>query len=398
MRTSFEPGAPAATGMVPLSVPELRGNEARYLQECISGGWVSSVGPFVERFEREIAAYVGARCAVATVNGTSALHLALLVAGVQPEDEVLVSNLTFIAPANAIRYAGARPVFIGSEATYWQIDPEKVREFLATRCERRAHGVFNKRSGRQIRALLAVHILGHPADLDALLAVTREFGLLLIEDCAEAIGTEYRGRRVGTFGLLSAFSFNGNKVITCGGGGMLVTNDEALATRARHLSTQAKSDPREYIHDAVGYNYRLTSLQAAVGVAQLEQLDGFLARRREIAARYAEAFAGVEGLRFTEEAPWARSIFWLSTVLINEARFGLGSRALMQRLEEQGIQTRPLWQPMHRSPAHQDCESFSCEIDDYLAAQALSLPSSTGLSAADQDRVIAAVLAAAQRP
>jgi perosamine synthetase len=398
MRTSFEPGAPAAAGIVPLSVPELCGNEAKYLQECVSGGWVSSVGPFVERFERDVAAYVGARFAVAMVNGTSALHLALLVGGVQPGDEVLVSNLTFIAPANAIRYAGARPVFIGSEAAYWQIDPAKVREFLVTHCERRAEGVFNRTSGRRVRALVAVHILGHPADLDALLALTREFGLRLIEDCAEAIGTEYRGRRVGTFGLLSAFSFNGNKVITCGGGGMLVTNDEALAAQARHLSTQAKSDPREYIHDAVGYNYRLTSLQAAVGVAQLEQLDGFLARRREIAARYAAAFAEVDGLRFMEEAVWAKSIFWLSTVLINEARFGMESRALMHRLEQEGIQTRPLWQPMHRSPAHADCESFGCEVDDYLSAQALSLPSSTGLTAADQERVIAAVLAAAQRP
>lgn len=396
MRTSFEPGAPAATGTIPLSVPELRGHEAAYLQECISGGWVSSVGPFVERFEREVAAYVGAQHAVAVVNGTSALHLALLVAGVQADEEVLVSNLTFIASANPIRYANAWPVFIGSEATYWQIDPEKVREFLTTRCERRGEGVFNKASGRRIRALMAVHILGHPADLEALLAVTREFGLLLIEDCAEAIGTEYRGRRVGTFGLLSAFSFNGNKVITCGGGGMLVTNDEALAKRARHLSTQAKSDPREYIHDEVGYNYRLTSLQAAVGVAQLEQLPRFLERRRQIAARYTAAFAGVEGLAFMREAVWAKSIYWLSTVLVNESRFGLGSRALMHRLEAEGIQTRPLWQPMHRSPALADCESFGCEIDDHLAAQALSLPSSTGLSDADQERVIAAVLAAAK--
>lgn len=395
MRTSFEPGAPAAAGMIPLSVPELRGNEAAYLQQCISGGWVSSVGPFVERFEREVAAYVGASHAVAMVNGTSALHLALVVSGVQPGEEVLVSNLTFIAPANAIRYAGARPVFIGSEETYWQIDPAKVREFLTTRCERRAEGVFNQATGRRIRALVAVHILGHPANLEALLAVTREFGLRLIEDCAEAIGTEYRGRRVGTFGLLSAFSFNGNKVITCGGGGMLVTNDEALAKRARHLSTQAKSDPREYIHDAVGYNYRLTSLQAAVGVAQLEQLDGFLVRRREIAARYAAAFRDVAGLSFMREAVWAKSIYWLSTVLVNESRFGLDCRELMRRLEAAGIQTRPLWQPMHKSPAHADCESFGCEVDDHLAAQALSLPSSTSLRDADQDRVIAAILAAA---
>jgi perosamine synthetase len=379
-------------------VPELRGNEAKYLQECIGGGWVSSVGPFVERFELAVAAYVGARSAVAVVNGTSALHLALLVAGVQAGEEVLVSNLTFIAPANAIRYAGAQPVFIGSEPAHWQIDPAKVREFLVTRCERRGDGTFNKATGRRIRALVAVHILGHPADLDALLAVTQEFGLLLIEDCAEAIGTEYRGRRVGTFGLLSAFSFNGNKVITCGGGGMLVTNDAALAARARHLSTQAKSDPREYIHDAVGYNYRLTSLQAAVGCAQLEQLDGFLERRRAIAARYAGAFANIDGLRFMEEAVWARSIFWLSTVLVHEARFGLDGRALMHRLEAGGIQTRPLWQPMHRSPAHAGCESLGCEVDDLLAAQALSLPSSTGLTDADQERVIAAVLAAGRRP
>lgn len=385
MRTSSEP-------VIPLSVPELHGNEAKYLQECVAGGWVSSVGPLVERFESDIARYTGARHAVAMVNGTSALHLALLATGVEPDDEVLVSNLTFIAPANAIRYTGAWPVFIGSEPEHWQMDAATLRDFIETQCERRGAALLNRASGRRVKAIIAVHVLGHPVDLDAIGAIAREHDLTLIEDCAEAIGTTYRGRHVGTFGAVAAFSFNGNKIITCGGGGMLVTDDEVLARRARHLSTQAKSDPREYIHDTVGFNYRLTSLQAAVGRAQLEQLEDFIAKKTEIATRYAQAFADVPGLTFMRAAPDARSTWWLSTALIDEALFGIESRALMRRLEAGGIQSRPLWQPMHLSPAHRGCRSHRCEVDERLFAQALSLPSSPGLSEADQERVIAAIL------
>lgn len=371
----------------------LAGNEARYLAECIASGWVSSVGPWVERFEREIAAFVGVPHAVATTSGTAALHLALVVAGLQPDEEVLVSNLTFIASANPVRYAGAWPVFIGSEPDYWQISPDNVRDFLQNECTQRDGAAWNRSSGRRVRALVVVHVLGHPVDLAPLAALAEDYNLVLIEDCAEAIGAEYRETRVGRSGL-AVFSFNGNKVMTCGGGGMLVTDRLDWAARARHLSTQAKSDPREYIHDEVGYNYRLTSLQAAVGCAQLEQLGKFLARKREIAARYSEALATVPGIEAPPEASWARSTFWLSTVLIDEAKFGCDSRALMRRLEAAGIQTRPLWQPLHRSPALRGCQAFRCEGDDRLAAEALSLPSSPGLLPGEQERVITAILAA----
>ena len=396
MLMSSEPGAPATTGTIPLSVPELRGREAEYLAECVSSGWVSSVGPFVDRFEREVAGYVGAQRGVATVNGTSALHLALLVAGVQPDDEVLVSDITFIAPANAVRYAGAWPVFIGAEPEHWQIDPEAVRAFCEEECVWRDGALFNKATQRRVRALIAVHVLGHPVHLDPLIEITKKYGLALIEDCAEAIGTEYRGQRVGTFGDAAAFSFNGNKVITCGGGGMLISKNEAWLERAKYLSTQAKDDPLEYVHHAVGYNYRLTNLQAAVGCAQLELLDSFLEIKRAIAARYAAAFAEVPALSFMREAAWAKSIYWLSTVLVDEAQCGLSSRALLRQLAARGIQSRPLWQPLHLSPAFAGCQSYRCAAGRDLHRDALSLPSSTGLTADDQQRVVSEILAAVQ--
>src|SRR5581483_10459925 len=394
--TSFEPGAPTRSGTIPLSVPEIRGNEAKYLSECVSSGWVSSVGPFVDRFEQQVANYIGARCAVAMVNGTSALHIALLLAGVKPDDEVLVSDLTFIAPANAIRYANAWPVFIGARRDDWQIDANIVRGFLENECVAKSSALFNKRTNHRIGAIIAVHILGHPADLDALSEKARLFGIPLIEDCAEAIGAEYKNRRVGTFGLCSTFSFNGNKVITCGGGGMLVTNDDTLADRAKYLSTQAKDDPLEYVHENIGYNYRLTNLQAAMGCAQLEQLDDFLAIKADVARRYREGLADVPGVSLMPVAPWAKSIFWLNTILIDEAVFGRSSRELLRELEAQRIQSRPLWQPMHLSAAHRGAQSVSCDISEQLYNQALSLPSSVGLPAGDQQRVIEIIRHAAR--
>ena len=392
MKPIFEPGAPVAAGTIPLSVPHFAGREAEYLQECMASGFVSSVGPFVDRFENDFARYAGTKRAVAVTCGTAALHLALLVGGVKADDEVLISDLTFVAPANAIRYANALPVFIGAEPEYWQIDPEAVRGFFTEKCVRNSGGLFNKHTGRRISALVAVHILGHPVDLEALAKVCSEFGVILIEDCAEALGTEYRGKKVGSVGVAAGFSFNGNKIVTCGGGGMLVARDPALLDRAKYLSTQAKDDPLEYIHHAVGFNYRLTSLQAAVGCAQLEQLDGFIKRRREIGKRYEEAFAEVPGLNFMKEAPWAFSTYWLSTVRVDAKACGMDSRAVLKRLADSGIQSRPLWQPLHQSPAFAGCESYRCEFDRELHGEALSLPSSANLTNADQERVIFTLL------
>jgi perosamine synthetase len=383
------------TEFIPLAVPELRGNEWQYLKECLDTNFVSSVGPFVDRFERELAARVGTRFGVATASGTAALHTALLVAGVQPDDEVLVSTLTFIAPANAIRYVGAWPVFMDADPVYWQMDPEKVKDFLERECTWRQGFLFNNQSGRRVRALLPVHALGHPVDMDPLLELARKFNLLVIEDATESLGAFYKGKPVGHLGDLACFSFNGNKIITTGGGGMIVTDNEALATKAKYLTTQAKDEPVEFIHGEVGYNYRLTNLQAALGCAQLEQLDQCIAAKRRIAARYAHSLEAVAGLKRMREASWAKSIWWMYTVLIDADAYGQDSRALLRRLEQARIQARPLWQPMHRSPAHRHSQAYKCEVADRLNRDGLSLPCSAGLLPAQQDKVINLVSKAA---
>jgi perosamine synthetase len=387
------PGAPAAAGTIPLAVPHLGGREWEYVREALDTNWVSSVGPFVDRFEQQTASYLDAGHAVAVVSGTAALHLALLLAGVGPDDAVVVPTLTFIAPANAIRYTGAEPVFIDAEPDYWQLDVEKVAEFLERECTHDERGVVDRATGRRVRAILPVHVLGHPVDLDPLLELARRYGLVVVEDAAESIGGRYRSQALGTFGTLGCLSFNGNKVVTAGGGGMVVTADAALAERARYLTTQAKDDPVEYVHGAVGFNYRLSNVLAAIGCAQLELVEEHVAAKRRIAARYAEAFAGVEGLTWMREAPWAFGTFWLATMLVDERRAGVGSRELLRRLAARGVQSRPLWQPLHLSKPYAGARAYRCETAERIAEQALSLPSSVGLTEDDQALVIDAVLA-----
>jgi perosamine synthetase len=386
-----------ATKFIPLSVPEIRGNEWIYIKECLDTGWVSSVGEYVNRFESSIARKVHAHSAVATSSGTSALHIALLVSGVQPDDEVLVSTLTFIAPVNAIRYAGASPVLMDAEPQYWQIDPDKVAEFLKKNCRFANGELRNRASGRRVRAIMPVHILGHPVDLDAIRAIAGEFDLPVIEDATECLGAKYRGTRVGANSEIACFSFNGNKIITTGGGGAIVTSNAKWAERARYLTTQAKDDPIEFVHGAIGYNYRLTNIQAALGCAQLEMLDEFIEKKRAIAARYEDSFHKIDGLTPMSQAAWAESIFWLYTILIDEAKFGMNSRTVVKKLEEKGIQTRPLWQPMHRSPVHCGHEAFHCETADWVHARALSLPCSVGLTESDQDLVIQSLMELGQQ-
>ncbi|MGH9307934.1 MAG: LegC family aminotransferase [Vicinamibacterales bacterium] len=384
--------------MVPLFVPELRGNEWAYIKECLDTNWVSSVGPFVDRFEREIAEAVGVRHAVAIVNGTSALHLALLVAGVERDDEVIVSALTFIAPANAIRYAGAWPVFMDAERRYWQMDSGKLEEFLTRGCAWKDGALRNIATGRRVRAIVPVGILGHPCDMDAILDLARRFDLQVIADATECLGAAYKGRSMAAGCDSACYSFNGNKIITTGGGGMIVTDSEAIASRARYLSTQAKDDPIEYVHGEVGFNYRLTNIQAAMGVAQLEQLPSYVDTKRAIAERYRQAIADVPGLSPMPESADVRSTFWLYTILVDESRFGLDSRALLRRLHEAKIQTRPLWQPLHRSKPFRDCPAYRVEVADLLARDALSLPSSVSLDASQQERVVEALRANAAAP
>jgi perosamine synthetase len=384
-----------SSSFVPLCVPEIGGNEWRYVKECLDTGWVSSVGSYVDRFEGELARAVGSRFAVATTSGTAALHTALLVAGVERDDEVLVSTLTFIAPANAIRYVGAWPVFIDAEPTTWQMDPQRAVEFLERGCDWREGALYNRATGRRVRAVIPVHILGHPVEMTPLLEAARKFGLAVIEDATESLGSRYRGTQTGHLGDVACFSFNGNKLLTTGGGGMLVTDNETWARRARHLTTQAKDDPIEYVHGEVGFNYRLTNVQAAMGVAQLERLEEFLDRKRRIAEGYAEALASVPGITLMREASWADSAWWMYTVLIDEARYGRDSRALLKALEADAIQTRPLWQPLHLSRAHEGAFHGGCPVAERLNREALSLPCSVGLSEADQRRVCERIAAIA---
>ena len=388
----FEPGAAVAPGGIPLFVPHLAGKEWEYVKECLDSNWVSSAGPFVERFEKALSDYVDTKHAVATVNGTAALHVALIVAGVEPDDEVLIPSLTFIAPANAIRYANAWPVFIDVEPKYWQLDGQKLSDFLHNECESKNGLLRNRTSGRRVRAILPVHILGHPCDMDPILEVARKFDLKVVEDATESLGARYKERQVGNLSDVACFSFNGNKVITTGGGGMIVTNDDRLAEKARYLTTQAKDDPVEYVHNEIGYNYRLTNIQAALGCAQMENLDQFVGRKRTIAGKYEQAFRSVTGLTLPEEAGWAYSTFWLYTVRVSPDKFGVDSRQLMHTLRGCGIQARPLWQPLHLSNAHAGAQQYRIEAADIINREALSLPSSVGLTDEEQDRVIEVVV------
>jgi perosamine synthetase len=381
--------------LVPLSAPEIRGNEWRYVKECLDTAWVSSVGAYVDRFESTVAAYVGKQHAIATVNGTASLHTALMIAGVAPNQEVIVSTLTFIAPANAVRYVGAWPVFVDADPRYWQMDVEKLQDFLERQCDWRSGALYNRHTGRRVVAIIPVDVLGHPADLQPILELAKKYELTVIEDASESLGAAYHGRPVGRHGDITCFSFNGNKILTTGGGGMLLTDDSHWARRARHLTTQAKSDTTEYIHDELGYNYRLTNIQAAMGVAQMEQLDTFVAIKRRIAATYEATLTNLPGITPMPEAPWARATFWLYSVLIDPDRFGPDARTVLRALRAQGIESRPLWQPLHLSPVHRGSFATDCTTAERLHTTALSLPCSVGLDETTQARVIDAVKAQA---
>ncbi len=380
MSTTSESRGPVLPEMIPLCVPQVAGNEWKYVKECIDTGWVSSVGAYVDKFERMVADTMGTRFAIATVNGTSALHMALKVGGVQPNDEVLVSTLTFIASANAIRYCDAWPVFIDAEPLHWQMDPNLVEEFLTRRCQWKNGALFNSETGRRVRAIEPVHILGHPVDLDPILELARKFELLVVEDAAEALGTHYKGKPVGGAGNFGCVSFNGNKIITTGGGGMVVTNDEALASRVRYLTTQAKEDPVEFRHSEVGYNFRLPNLLAAFGCAQLESLPSYIDCKKRIAARYREELASVPGIHQYSVAPYADCTWWLYTIRVDPAEYGMSSSELRRQLQTRNIQTRPLWQSMHSSRAHQPAKAVLTGVADHLVANCLSLPCSVGIT------------------
>ena len=364
---------------VPLHEPSFAGNEWQYVKECLDTGWVSSVGKFVDRFELQLAEYTGARRAVAVVNGTAALHVCLQLVGVERDDEVLVPTLTFIATPNAVSYCGAIPHFIDSEERTLGVDPAKLAGYLTEIAELRDEGCFNRVTGRRIKAIVPMHVFGHPVDLDPLVELCARYRIELVEDAAESLGSFYKGRHTGNLGRVSALSFNGNKVITTGGGGAIITNDEELGKMAKHLTTTARvAHQWSFIHDRIGYNYRLPNINAALGCAQMEELPGFIASKRVLATRYADAFDGIAGLRFFVEPDFASSNYWLNVLLLDEP--DLAARdAILQATNDAGLMTRPAWTLMHRLPMYENCPRMDLRVAESLEARLINLPSSPKL-------------------
>lgn len=368
------------SGPVVLHEPVFAGNEWAYVKECLDTGWVSSAGKFVDRFEANLAAYTGAKHAVAVVNGTAALHVALRLAGIQPGEEVLIPALTFVATANAVTYCGATPHFVDSEESTLGMAPRALREYLQRISEIRNGQCVNRNTGCVIRALVPMHTFGHPVDIECVMAVAHDFHLTLVEDAAESLGSTVHGRHSGTFGLMGTLSFNGNKTITTGGGGAILTNDPELARHAKHLTTTAKVPHRwDYMHDEVGYNYRLPNINAALGCAQLEQLPGFLAAKRGLFGRYQAAFAGIHQLRIIAEPEGCSSNYWLQTLLLDEL-IADQRDAILTATNDAGLMTRPTWTLMHRLAPFRGCPKMELPVAESLERRLINLPSSVNLA------------------
>ena len=358
-----------------LHEPFFGGNEATYVRECVETGWVSSVGKFVDRFENDLAAFTGARRAVAVSNGTAALHVALVLAGVKPGDEVIVPTLTFVGTANAVSHAGAIPHFVDSDPVTLGLDPAKLAAYFDSVVDIDNGAVRNRRTGRRIAAVVPVHIYGHPMNIDGLVDTCAKLSIPIVEDAAESLGSWFRGRHTGTFGLVSAVSFNGNKTVTTGGGGAILTNDETLGALAKHVTTTAKKPhPWRFDHDMVAWNYRMPNINAALGCAQLEQLPQFLTDKRRLADRYRDAFSTIPGVRFVSEPPGSRSNYWLNVVLIEE---GADSdlESTLGALQQAGIGARPAWTLMHRLPMYTAAPRGDLSVAEQLASQIINLPS-----------------------
>ncbi len=360
-----------------LHEPSFGDTEKTLLMDCLDSGWVSSVGRYVDRFEQDLADVTNIPHAIATVNGTSALHSCLVLAGVQPGDEVLLPALTFVASANPVAHLGATPHFVDSETATLGVDPERLTDYLADITELRDNICVNRHSGRPIRALMVVHVLGHPARMDELASIAERYRLVLIEDAAESLGSWRDGRHTGSWGRLAALSFNGNKIITSGGGGAILTNDPDMARRAKHLTTTAKRPhPWAFEHDAVGYNHRLPNLNAALGCAQLERLPERLAQKRRLAERYATAFAGISNLHFQLEPKNCRSNYWLNLLLLADA----GQRdQLLAAAHAEDIHLRPFWTPLHQQAIYADTPRMPLPQTEELFRRGVCLPSSAVL-------------------
>lgn len=362
-----------------LHEPSFTGNEWLYLKECLDSTFVSSVGKFVDRFEHDLASFTGAKHAVAVVNGTAALHIALKLAGVKAGDEVLIPALTFVATANAVTYCNATPHFVDSEACTLGVDAAKLCDYLASHTEQRTGQCVNRATGRVIRAIVPMHAFGHPVDLDGLLAIAHDFNIALVEDAAESLGSCYYGRHTGTFGLMGILSFNGNKTITTGGGGAILTNNPELARHAKHLTTTAKLPHAwEYRHDEIGYNYRMPNLNAALGCAQLEQLPAMLAAKRRLFQRYQTAFAPVPGVKLMAEPKKCQSNYWLQTLLLDTDQANQCD-LIFKTTNDAGFMTRPAWILMHELAPFKECPGMDLAGVQSLAQRLINIPSSSGL-------------------
>ena len=377
----------------PLSVPKFIGNEKKYLNECIDTPFVSSVGKFVDRFENDMAAYTGAKKAVVCVSGTNALHISLLLVGVKRDDEVLTQALTFIATENALSYIGAYPVFLDVDRSTMGLSPDALKEWLHKNAEVRKNtrtgeldkshdfafeedvlACYNKNTGRRIKACVPMHTFGHPVRIEEMASICKEWHIELVEDAAESIGSKYKGKHTGLFGKIGALSFNGNKTITTGGGGMLLFNDEELGAYAKHITTQAKIPHRwEFRHDHIGFNYRMPNINAALGCAQLEHLDEFIADKRATAAAYADYFKNVDGIDFFTEPADSFSNYWLNVVILKNRD---AQQQFLQETNDNGVMTRPIWELMTRLPMFENCEHDSLENTIWFADRVVNVPSS----------------------
>ena len=360
--------------IVPLHSPVFRGNEKKYLNECIDSTFVSSVGKFVDRFEEMMIDYTGTQKAVVCVNGTNALHMAMLLVGVEREDEVITQALTFIATCNAISYIGAHPVFVDVDKDTMGLSPDAMESWLKENAEIKGESCYNKRTGRRIKACVPMHTFGHPVHLNKLVEVCNRYHIELIEDAAESLGSFYNGKHTGTFGKIGAISFNGNKTITTGGGGMLLFQDESLGKLAKHLTTQAKVPHRwEFVHDHIGYNYRMPNINAALGCAQMEEIDHILANKRETAEKYKQFFSDKENIQFFTEPEGSKSNYWLNAVLLIDKE---EQHQFLEYTNEHGVMTRPIWELMNRLPMFKDCETDGLQNTVWFADRVVNIPSS----------------------
>lgn len=361
-------------GFIPLHEPRFIGNEKKYLNDCIDSTFVSSVGKYVDTFETEFAKYVGSKYAIATVNGTAALHIALLLSDVKNGDEVITQPLTFVATVNAIGYCGARPVFVDVDLNTMGLSPLSMKKFLEENCEIKNNRCINKTTKNIIKACVPMHTFGHPCKIDEIKNICDEWFIALVEDSAESVGSHFNGKHTGTFGKFGVFSFNGNKIITSGGGGVIVTDNEILAKKAKHITTTAKiPHPYEYVHDEVGYNYRLPNINAALLVAQLEQLDTFIDKKRGLAKIYDEFFSKENGIKFIKEPNNARSNYWLQAILFPNS---VARDEFLEFTNTNGVMTRPIWKLMSELDMYKNCQKTSLDNAKYLEERVVNIPSS----------------------